>query len=218
MNMVKNNKFNRFLAKTFYLFFGLNRVRRKGKGNKITFGISKISKTKISFFGNNNTILIKDFSLLKRVRISIHGNNNTLIIGHNSSIVGSNICFEDNNNVFELGDYSSVSNYCDFSIIESTKLLIGNECMLSSYITIRTGDSHSVISNSIRINHSKDICIGNKTWIGTKVLILKGVTVCDYSIIGAGSVVTRKFDKSNVVIAGNPASIVKENVSWEKER
>lgn len=46
-------------------------------------------------------------------------------------------------------------------------------------------------------------------WIGARVIILKGVTVGEGAVVGAGSVVTRSVPDFTIV-AGNPAVIVKE--------
>ena len=72
--------------------------------------------------------------------------------------------------------------------------------------------------NGKRTNPSKDINIAQHVWIGSKVTITKGAAVAKDSIIGTGSIVTKVFDQPNVVIAGIPAKIVKENVSWINER
>lgn len=57
---------------------------------------------------------------------------------------------------------------------------------------------------------SKDVTIGNNAWIGGGAIICPGVTLGNNVIVGAGSVVTKSFG-DNVVIAGNPARIIKEN-------
>ena len=41
-------------------------------------------------------------------------------------------------------------------------------------------------------------------------VILPGVILGDNTVVGAGSVVTHSFEKGKVVIAGNPAKIIKE--------
>ena len=46
-------------------------------------------------------------------------------------------------------------------------------------------------------------------WIGANAIILPGVTVGNNSIVGAGSIVTKEVP-DNVVVAGNPARIIKE--------
>ena len=54
----------------------------------------------------------------------------------------------------------------------------------------------------------KEIKVGNNCFIGTRSLILPGTEIGDNTIVGAGSVVKGKIP-SNVIIAGNPARIVK---------
>ena len=46
--------------------------------------------------------------------------------------------------------------------------------------------------------------------------VLKGVTIGDDAIIGAGAVVTRNVP-ANCVAAGNPARVVRKGVTWRPE-
>ncbi|MEJ6719067.1 MAG: DapH/DapD/GlmU-related protein, partial [Akkermansiaceae bacterium] len=57
---------------------------------------------------------------------------------------------------------------------------------------------------------SRPVVIGRKCFIGARAIILKGVTVGDHAVIGAGSVVTRDV-ASNTVVAGNPATVIRGN-------
>ncbi len=41
-------------------------------------------------------------------------------------------------------------------------------------------------------------------------VILPGVQLGDYTVVGAGTVVTKSFPKGRCVIAGNPAKVIKE--------
>ena len=68
-----------------------------------------------------------------------------------------------------------------------------------------------------RINLSKDIIIGDHVWIGQQVVILKGSNIGAQSIIGTRSLVTGKQFEKGVVIAGSPAKVMKENVTWHHE-
>lgn len=61
---------------------------------------------------------------------------------------------------------------------------------------------------------TKPIKIGNHVWIGTRVTILKGVTVGDNAIIAAGAVVTHDVP-ANSIVAGVPAKVINSNVNWK---
>ena len=56
--------------------------------------------------------------------------------------------------------------------------------------------------------NSRPIVIKDDVWIGMNVIILKGVTIGEGAIVGAGSVVTKDVPAWTVV-AGNPAKVVK---------
>lgn len=64
-----------------------------------------------------------------------------------------------------------------------------------------------------RLNYARPVVIGNHVWIGSEVLILKGSTIGDGSVIGARALVAGRIP-ANVVAAGNPARVVRENVGW----
>lgn len=53
------------------------------------------------------------------------------------------------------------------------------------------------------------IIIGKNVFIGVGAIILRNVTIGENSIVGAGSVVVKDVP-ANVVVAGNPAKVVKE--------
>ncbi|MDD3040470.1 DapH/DapD/GlmU-related protein [Bacteroides sp.] len=53
------------------------------------------------------------------------------------------------------------------------------------------------------------IVIGNDCWIGTRVIILPGVEIGDYSIVAAGAVVTKSFPPYSI-IGGVPAKLLKK--------
>lgn len=56
----------------------------------------------------------------------------------------------------------------------------------------------------------------NNVWIGANYVILPGVTIAENSVIGAGSIVTKKIP-ANVIAVGNPCHILHEIYDRDKE-
>jgi acetyltransferase-like isoleucine patch superfamily enzyme len=54
--------------------------------------------------------------------------------------------------------------------------------------------------------------IRDNVWIGMGAVILKGVEIGENSVVAAGAIVTKSVPP-NVVVAGNPAVVVKQLVS-----
>lgn len=59
------------------------------------------------------------------------------------------------------------------------------------------------------------IVIGNNCFIGERSTLLYGIELADNIIVAAGSVVTKSFSESNIIIGGNPARKIS---TWEKFR
>lgn len=60
-----------------------------------------------------------------------------------------------------------------------------------------------------------DTFIGKKCFIGTNAIIMCGVKIGDSVIVGSGAVVTKDVP-DNVIVAGNPARIIKNNITTTK--
>lgn len=56
---------------------------------------------------------------------------------------------------------------------------------------------------------SDPVIVSADCWLGANSVILPGVNLLSGTIVGAGSVVTRSFGRGRIVVAGNPAKIVK---------
>lgn len=91
--------------------------------------------------------------------------------------------------------------------------------LLGKYVTI-TDNSHGEVSDKEldtfpikrKLVSKGAVVIGENVWIGDKVTILPNVTIGDYSIIGANSVITKSIPPYSVV-CGNPARIIKNIVN-----
>lgn len=97
----------------------------------------------------------------------------------------------------------------------SQKIVIGRYCAIAQGVIIKDSDEHGIIDECGNENeYTKSIIIGNKVWIGTNAIILKGVHIGDGAIVAAGSVVTHDVPACTLV-AGIPAKVIRDKiVDW----
>ena len=86
-------------------------------------------------------------------------------------------------------------------------IYIGENAIIGHNVILYTLN-HDMDPNRRNELHPLQIHIGKRVWIGPGSIVLPGVTIGDNSVIGAGSVVTKDVPE-NVVVAGNPAKIIK---------
>lgn len=87
------------------------------------------------------------------------------------------------------------------------KIYIGDYTQIASQVGIISAN-HDLYDNREHI--VKDVRIGKYCWLGMGAKIMPGVILGDYTIVGAGSIVTKSFPEGYCVIGGNPARIIKE--------
>jgi len=68
--------------------------------------------------------------------------------------------------------------------------------------------NHDVVDNAQHVG-GNPIAIGRFCWMGMGCVILPNVVLGDFTIVGAGSIVTKSFAEGYCVLAGNPARIIK---------
>lgn len=190
-----------------------------GKGNIIINcgGIQVGSRIQID--GNNNKVVLEKGCLLLNSLIKVSGNNNEIVLKSKSYVSGAELWVEDNHCELSIGERTFVGHHSHLACTENgSKLIVGDDGMLSSYVQVRTGDSHSIVDmEGNRINKAQSIFIGDHCWLGEGSKVLKGVTLERDDIVSTGAIVTISFGK-NLLIGGIPAKVIKENVTWDKER
>lgn len=194
------------------------RIAYKIGSNKFQ-GVSLLRRlSNFEINGTGNTIIING-KLPTSVRIVIYGNNHRLFIDKEVTFKKGVIWFEDNGNEIHIGEGTSIEE-ANLAVAESgTKLLIGKDCMFSRSVHIATTDSHSIIDvmTGKRTNPAKDIIIGNHVWLGYCVNVGKGVSIGDNAVVASHSVVTKSVEPGTIV-AGVPARVVKEGITWTRAR
>ncbi|MEG0024559.1 MAG: sugar O-acetyltransferase [Akkermansia sp.] len=95
-------------------------------------------------------------------------------------------------------------------ILDCARVVIGDDVLIGPNVSIYTVE-HPIdpVERKTLKEFASSVRIGNGVWIGGSVTILSGVSIGDYAVIGAGSVVTRDIPAS-VVATGNPCHVIKE--------
>ena len=177
------------------IFYLRNRIKMDNGNEIINHWENKIRNSKMTLRGEGNRIIIGKNVNLQKISFEVRGKNNTIEIGDNT-IIGENTYF------ILRGD--------------NHKIIIGKNCMFSRNIKLMASDGHKIYYNDKLIETNGDIEIGDNIWITDNVTILKNIKIGSGNIIGINSTVTKSFEEENVLIAGNPAKIVKKNISWEE--
>ena len=102
----------------------------------------------------------------------------------------------------------------EVKIICNKSITIGDDCIIAMGTVIRDNDgaSHQILAPGYE--NAKPIVIGNHVWLGENVMVLKGVTIGEGAIVAASSLVTKNVPPHSLV-AGSPAKVIRENVSWK---
>ena len=200
--------FNRLKFKFLsYLFFQLENFR-KNHQIKLVLESCK-SKGKI--------ILTNDSKI-----INLSKCRDKIIIGAHTSMKGELLVFENSGEIL-IGENCYIGE--NSRIWSMNKITIGSNVLISHNVNIHDNDAHPLNVDD-RLRHVKQILqdgsnsidsldiknspiyISDNCWIGFNSIIFKGVTIGENSIIAAGSIVTKSIPP-NVIVAGNPAKIIK---------
>lgn len=161
-----------------------------------------------------------------------------IIIGDNVALGTQTLIMAGNNSSVKIGNYVSIGNRCIINIgskgtvrigncttievslflgVAASVALIGEDCMLSSWIKMNTG-AHTLYDcfTGTNITHREGINVGNHVWVGINATILDGCNIGDGSVIGASSVVTKDIPP-HTTCAGNPAKVLRNNVMWKRK-
>lgn len=124
------------------------------------------------------------------------------------SVVESFSCINNAVGDVVIGDYTRIG-------LHNTVIgpvTIGSHVNIAQGVTV-TALNHNYDKPGIRIDQqgitTRPITIGNDVWIGTRAVILPGVTIGSHCVVAAGAVVTTDVP-DNTIVAGIPAKTIRK--------
>lgn len=149
-----------------------------------------------------------------RVRVwgnPIVRNSGTLLIGNRVRItatiapvelgVGVGGCLDIRDNVY-------INSGC--SIAAMLSIVIGANSSIGSHVTMMDNDFHRIEPDRRNeLPPSAPIVLEDNVWIGVRAIVLRGVTIGEGSVIGAGSVVVHDVPPRSLA-AGIPARVLRK--------
>lgn len=136
--------------------------------------------------------------------VSFCGNSQVAVVGHDKEPAQ-----------LEIGEFTSIGP--STVINAANRIQIGKRCLIAWNCDIMDTDFHSIILSEEEPARpiSAPVCIGDDVWIGARCIILKGVTIGENSVIGAGSVVSSDIPPHSLA-AGNPARVLRTITGWKR--
>ena len=118
--------------------------------------------------------------------------------------------------VLEIGPYVGVSGVC---ISAASEIRIGEGTIIGADAMILDNDFHLPLPDwrwaNATAETARPIHIGRGCFIGTRAIILKGVTIGDGAVVGAGAVVTCDVPAGHMAL-GNPAVVKPLPEKWKR--
>lgn len=151
---------------------------------------NKMKGVNVTITGSGCALYIGDRCNLTTLNIGIVEDNDAICIGHNVSVASKNM--------WTTGTHSGA---------DGKALVVGDDCMFSSDVTIRGSDGHPVllINDLSQTNiPSLPVVIEPHCWVGQGAFIQKCVTIGACSVVAARSIVTKSAPRFSLLV-GAPA-------------
>lgn len=139
----------------------------------------------------------------RNARFTIHGH------GRVAFAHGARILILDGAHL-EIGHETGINFSTTITCVEH--ISIGSYCTISWNCDIFDGNMHELVVAGVPRPRTRPVHAGDHAWIGSGATVL-GATIGAGAVVATGSVVTADVP-AEVVVAGNPARVVKEDVTW----
>ncbi len=174
-------------------------------------------------YNNRQRYICKLLHLLNAsggVDLSVPGTVKAITLGKHAVTLGNNVTLWNDAKLSVCGSHNgtatltiednvSIGDRTEIHVGESVR--IGRGTLIAWDCCIMDRDYHCIDGIT---EHTAPVSIGENVWICCNAIILKGVTIGDGAVIGAGAVVTHDVP-AHTMVAGNPARVIKTDVHWK---
>jgi len=110
-----------------------------------------------------------------------------------------------------IGNYTSIDDHV--TLLSSNKIIIGDYVSIAKFALI-IGGGHDIRSRYFE-NNALPIYIGNGAFIGAASFVGRGVTIGQFSVLGARSLTFKDIPENSIAI-GSPAKVKSERIPKEE--
>lgn len=144
---------------------------------------------------------LQKIALTAKIEASSSGK---VIISKRSTIDGGTVCRASSGEL-SIGPHVYINRNCN--IVSRKSIKIGRKCTIGPNVCIYDHDHNFRSQNRDTEYVCKPITIGNNVWIGSNVIIIRGVTIGDNAVIAAGAIVRGDVPADSIYISKSEYSI-----------
>ena len=183
------------------------RVEEIHKGNIVFTGPLRF-KTVNFGFGGSKSIIPNSYNIL-------------FLAEGSQMIFGGKASFSEGFSIQNKGEIKIADDFFankNLRLFIEGKLFIGKGCKLGYDCEIRDMNGHRIIYKDGTEKSVHEVSVGDYVWIASNSVVMNGTKIGENSVVAMGSITNKDYSTAEgVIIGGIPATIIKENISWEED-
>jgi len=200
-------------------------------GNEVIGQPAATWQSSVTFGGTGSRVVFGQNVTLEHSTISVLSANSIIELGDNISLIRCQLVAHPNGSITVTRDSvlrgaigANPSTHIKIGSVRcawpvsirsvGADITIGDDCLFSD-VTICSSDFHYLFDEKNTVlNPPKPVFIGNHVWLARQVMVLKGSVIEDNAVLGARSMVTGTTIPTGCLAVGQPAKVVRENITW----
>ena len=174
---------------------------------------------KLTGFECSDTLLVIATDVPNLSSLLVSGSGATVLLGPESEFTAGNVyCGAGSSVIFDGGVTATREAVVDARNGGSIVVRWGQ--LWAANVYVATDDMHRLTcaETGVRLNpYGATIRLGRHLWLGRDVIITGHVEIGDDSVIGTRSMVRGQKIPANTAVAGVPARVIRENVTWSED-